>query len=162
MGIFNKDKSTQMSVPKAKYIHGIEVQKTPVGRYIRAMKDMEELPAVLVQQCFPGQSLDDVLHMLADADQNTMIVLLGKLLTVLPEHLVNAVCNIMDIDTEVAMNQLTPKELLDVFQAFWEMNDLSDFFASVWGILKKKLPTQNTGSKNGLRQAKASASAREA
>lgn len=153
---FKKDKSTQMTMPEPKMVHGIEVKKVPVGQYIKAMKQMEDLPRVIVEECFPGKSMAEVLGMFTSADEGAVVTLLGKLLVVLPEHIVDALCSIMGLDGDIVMNNLTPKELLDVLKAYWQLNDMSDFFKGVWGLIKGKLPTLTTGFKNGSPLEKAS------
>lgn len=154
---FKRDKSTDMTLPEVRVVHGIAIRKVPVGQYIRAMKQMEDLPRVIVEECFPGQSMADVLTMFTAVDEGVLVTLLGKLLVVLPEHLVDALCSIIGLDKEVVLNNLTPKELLDVIQAYWAENDMSDFFKGVWGLIKAKLPTLITGSSAGSPSEKASA-----
>lgn len=150
MGLFAKDKSTQMSMPQSRMVHGVEIKKAPVGQYIQAMKGMEELPTTLMHACFPDKTLEDVVDIFRTVDEEEILPLLSRCLVSLPEHLIMAVCDIIGLDKGIAMNKLTPKELMDVFCVFWEVNELSDFFKNVWELLKKKLPTQNTGYKNGL------------
>lgn len=160
--MFFKSKAANMSLPKTITIHEIEIKKVPVGQYITAMREMEDLPRVLVEECFPGKSTADVIAMFTTMDQSVLISLIGKLLIVIPEHIVDAACSIIGLDKDIAMNKLTPKELLDVVKAYWELNDMSDFFGSVWGLIKRKLPTLNFGSSAGLPSQRASASANKA
>lgn len=151
-----QNKSAAMSLPKNKKVHGIEIKKVPVGKYIAAMREMEELPSIIVHELFPGKSMADIMTDFSRADEEFAIALLGKLLVVVPEKLLEALCSMIGISTEVAMEQLTPKELLDIISEFWKMNELSDFFKSVSGLIKKKLPTQNIGSSDGSPLQKAS------
>ena len=44
-----QNKSAAMSLPKNKKVHGIEIKKVPVGKYIAAMREMEELPGIIVR-----------------------------------------------------------------------------------------------------------------
>ena len=155
MGLF-QNRSAAMSLPKSKKVHGIEIKKVPVGKYIAAMREMEELPSIIVHELFPGKSVADIMVDFARADEEFAIGLMGKLLIVLPEKLLEALCSMIGISTEVAMEQLTPKELLDIISEFWKINELSDFFRSVSGLIKKKLPTQNIGSSDGSPLQKAS------
>lgn len=143
------DKSARMSLPKAKAVHGVEIKKVPIGRYIAAIKDMEELPALIVQECFPGKSLEGILASLREVDQAEVIALVSRLLVVAPAHAVRAICGIIGADEQDVLERLTPKELADVVREFWVLNDMSDFFADVWGLLKRALPTLTTGSSDG-------------
>ena len=151
-----QNKSSAMSLPKNKKVHGIEIKKVPVGKYIAAMREMEELPGIIVRELFPGKSMADILLEFSNANEEFAVALLGKLLIVLPEKLLEALCSIVDIDVNTAIEQLTPKELLDIMREFWKINELSDFFKSVSGLIKQKLPTQNTGSSDGSPLQKAS------
>lgn len=143
-------KSAAMSLPETQTIHGVEIKKVPVGQYIRAMKQMEDLPRIIVEECFSGKSMADVIALMANANEAVVVSLLGKLLIVLPEHLVKALCSIIGLDVETALDKLTPKELFDVVKAYWELNEMSDFFDNVSGLIKAKLPTLISGYKNGL------------
>ncbi len=155
MGLF-QNKSAAMSLPKNKKVHGIEIKKVPVGKYIAAMREMEELPSIIIHELFPGKSMADIMADFSRADEEFAIGLMGKLLIVLPEKLLEALCSVIGISAQVAMEQLTPKELLDITREFWKINELSDFFKSVSGLIRQKLPTQNTGSSDGSPLQKAS------
>lgn len=155
MGLF-QNKSAAMSLPKNKKVHSIEIKKVPVGKYIAAMREMEELPSIIIHELFPGKSMADIMADFSRADEEFAIGLMGKLLIVLPEKLLEALCSVIGISAQVAMEQLTPKELLDITREFWKINELSDFFKSVSGLIRQKLPTQNTGSSDGSPLQKAS------
>lgn len=155
MGLF-QNKSAAMSLPKNKKVHGIEIKKVPVGKYIAAMREMEELPSIIIHELFPGKSMADIMADFSRADEEFAIGLMDKLLIVLPEKLLEALCSVIGISAQVAMEQLTPKELLDITREFWKINELSDFFKSVSGLIRQKLPTQNTGSSDGSPLQKAS------
>ena len=155
MGLF-QNKSAAMSLPKNKKVHGIEIKKVPVGKYIAAMREMEELPSIIIHELFPGKSMADIMADFSRADEEFAIGLMGKLLIVLPEKLLEALCSVIGISAQVAMEQLTPKELLDITREFWKINELSDFFKSVSGLIRQKLLTQNIGSSDGSPLRKAS------
>ncbi len=155
MALF-QNKSAAMSLPKSRKIHGIEIKKVPIGRYIEAMREMEDLPGLIVHELFPGKSMAEIMQSFTEADEGFAISLLGKLLVVLPERLIEVICRVVGLEKEAALERLTPKELLDIVQAFWALNDLTDFFRSVSGLLKAKLPAQKTGSSDGSPSRKAS------
>jgi hypothetical protein len=139
-----------MSLPKSKTVHGVEIKKVPVGKYLSAMRELEELPGRIINSLFPGKSLDEILASFSGATDDTVINLAITLLRVAPEHAIEALAVILSLDAEVIKNNLTPKELSDVVKAFWELNDMTDFFADVSGLLKKMLPTLiANGSRSG-------------
>ena len=144
-----KNKSAAMSLPKSKTVHGIEVRKVPIGKYIEAMREMEELPAQLIPALFgEDATVSDIITMLTKLTADGMLKLLGKLLVISPEYLINALASILGID-KGALMELTPNEVWDVGQAYWEMNDMTDFFGRVSGLIREKLPTLIDGYKNG-------------
>lgn len=63
--------------------------------------------------------------------------LVMKLLIILPNFTFNFLSKLMEIDRNVLENQLTPKELLDVIQEFWKVNELESFFDQMKPILSK-------------------------
>lgn len=144
-----QDKSLKMSLPKTKTVHGVKIEKVPIGRYLTVMKEMEDLPAKLFRECFPDTSLDRLMTHLSSADKETLLKLSGQIMARAPETLIQVLCSIMGLDAVQATDTYTPAELLDIFTAFWELNDLSGFFGNVWGLLKRRLPTRITGSKSG-------------
>ena len=149
MHLFRKDKSIDVSLPEAQIVHGVEIRKVPTAAYITALKKAENLPSLICDACFPGVSVDEIVRQLLGADKNTILALLGRLLTTAPELIVAMHCEVMGLDKESTLNTYTPKELLDIFTAFWEANDLSDFFVRAWGLIKAKLPAQTIGSRSG-------------
>lgn len=154
--MFWKDKSVSMSLPESKTVHGVEIKKVPVGKYIQVLKKAETIPEILMEGCFPGKNLDELLSALTTADRTELVGVVGRLLATAPELFVDVAAQILDLDREAVMNEFTPKQLLDIWTAFWELNELSDFFGDVWGRIKTKLPTLlNTGFKNGSPSPKA-------
>ena len=144
-----QDKSLEMSVPQTRTVHGVQIEKVPIGRYLTVMKEMEELPARLFRECFPDTSLDQLMARLSCADKQTLLELSGRIMARAPETLIEVLCGIMGLDSQRMMDTCTPAELLDIFTAFWEANDLSGFFGNVWELLKRRLPTRTIGSKSG-------------
>ena len=148
--LFNKkNTSADMSLPKGKIVHGIEIKKVPVGKYLSAMRELEDLPGKIISDLFPGKSLDAIMSTFSEATDDTVINLAMTLLRVAPEHAIDALAVILSLDGDRIRNELTPKELCDVVRAFWELNDMTDFFGDVSGLIKKLLPTLTNGSKSG-------------
>ena len=144
------DKSLGISLPGTRRVHGVEIKKTPTRKYLEAMKKLEEMPMQMLEDLFPGQSVQDVFRSFASADKNSIAPLLAKVLTVAPEYVITVLCEITGLDVGRAMDELTPMELAEVFMAWWRVNDLSDFFEIARVGIKKFLPAlQNTGSSDG-------------
>lgn len=145
---FGKDKSMTASLTKTKIVHGIEVKKMPTRQYVAALNKLSGMVPELLDAAFPGATPSDVLSKLVTLSVEDFRALCVRLITVLPAMVLNVMCSIMDVDFDTAMDTLTPAELMRVWQAFWELNDLTDFFMSVRSSIPQALGTNkaNTGS----------------
>ena len=122
------------SLPKIKTIHGVEVEKKPCGKYFEALQTLKDLPEDFIKELSDnGQDFKSSEMFTVENIMN----LITKLLIILPDFTFNFLSKLMDIDRETIENQLTPKELLDVVQEFWKINELESFFVQMKPILSK-------------------------
>jgi len=152
INIFNKNASANISMPKPKLVHGIEVKKVPIGVYLDAMGELEGLPMEILQELFPGKNMTEVIAQLMTLTDAGLANVIMRLLKVAPEYIITVLAKILGVDKARIRDGLTPKEVCDVAKEYWKMNDMTDFFANVSGLILpmlEKLPTPNTGSKNG-------------
>jgi hypothetical protein len=122
------------SLPKIKTIHGVEVEKKPCGKYFEALQTLKDLPEDFIKEISDnGQDfkLSDMFTV------ENIMTLITKLLIILPDFTFNFLSKLMDIDRETLENQLTPKEVLDVIQEFWKINELESFFDQMKPMLSK-------------------------
>lgn len=149
-----------MSIPQLQTVHGVTVRKLPIGKYIQVLQAMEDLPALLVGQIFPGaENTRDLIARLISADTDTIIDLLGRLLTVVPEQCCRILSDLLDIPLDrlldpASKDPLSLNEVMDIIMAYWEANDYSNFFARVRLLrsrtsARKTQTTQSTGSSAG-------------
>jgi plasmid maintenance system antidote protein VapI len=162
LNFLKNNRSLGVTLPKGKRVHGIEVKKVPIGVYLAAMRELEELPGQIISELFPGTSVTDIMAQLMELTDESLIRIITRLLVIAPEYAVNTLAAVIGADKDVIKNTLTPKEFCDVIKAYWAMNDMTDFFADVSGLIKRKLPTLISGSKNGSLSPKPSASANKA
>ncbi|MGE5494616.1 MAG: hypothetical protein ACM3S4_04875 [Burkholderiales bacterium] len=155
INFFSKNKSAGITLPKSKTVHGIEVKKVPVGKYLSAIRELEELPAAIISDLFPSKKFGDIMAELVELTDESLIRIATRLLVIAPEYVVNALAIIIDVDKDLIKNTLTPKELCDVVKTYWELNDMTDFFGTVSGLIKAKLPTLISGSNVGSPSPKA-------
>lgn len=135
-GLINKKKdATQISVPLEKELHGVKIRKLPNGAYIKALNTVQNLPQLIMEGCFPGKELEDVLSYFQSIDSNGLMALAGKLIAAVPEQFFKLISELLTIPLEKLMDELTPNETLEILVAFWEANDMSPFFEN----LKKKI-----------------------
>ena len=122
------------SLPKIKTIHGVEVEKKPCGKYFEALQTLKDLPEDFIKE-LSDNGQDFKLSEMFTVEN--IMNLITKLLIILPDFTFNFLSKLMDIDRETIENQLTPKELLDVVQEFWKINELESFFVQMKPILSK-------------------------
>lgn len=155
-----RDKSLELSLPKAKELHGVKIVKLPIARYLAAVNTLENLPHIFVSELIPNaDSAKELLEKLINGDGEFIETLLFKMLTVIPKELCRLLSELLGIPEERLLdvdskNPLSLNELAEVLIAFWEENDMSDFFVNVrrLSVMLTALTqtTADTGSKNGL------------
>lgn len=122
------------SLPKIKIIHGVEIEKKPCGKYFEALQTLKDLPEDFIKELSDNGQDFKLSEMFTVENIMTLIT---KLLIILPDFTFNFLSKLMDIDREILENQLTPKEVLDVIQEFWKINELESFFDQMKPMLSK-------------------------
>lgn len=122
------------SLPKIKIIHGVEIKKKPCGKYFEALQTLKDLPEDFIKELSDNGQDFKLSEMFTVENIMTLIT---KLLIILPDFTFNFLSKLMDIDREILENQLTPKEVLDVIQEFWKINELESFFDQMKPMLSK-------------------------
>lgn len=151
--MFGKNRSVITSLPKAKTVCGVKIIKQPVGAYVQIMERMGGIIIELLEAGFPGQKPGEILAGLTKLTIIEFRALIIRLMTVLPEKLLEIMSAILGEDKDV-LSALSPAELMRVWSAFWELNDLSYFFMTAREAILKATPAiprkANTGS-NGFK-----------
>lgn len=156
--LFKKDKSIHMSVPKSYSLYGVTIRKLPIAKYIAVLREVNDLPSLLLGELFPESSnLNDALERLQNFDRSTTLALIGRLLKVVPEEFCKVLSQLLDIPEERLLdvnceNPLSLSELAEIIEAFWKVNDMSDFLMTVQSLSRKAAPTRskaNTGYSGG-------------
>jgi len=161
MGILSKfahkkDDSLNVSSPRSYMLHGVKIHKLTVAKYVEWLKIADDLPTIVFENAFPEcENMTQLIEQLTKLNKKTMLQLVGRLLTTVPTEVCTLLANLFEfdesrlLDTE-APDALTLNELLDITTAFFEMNDYSDFFASVQRLTKAyRRMTTNTKESGG-------------
>lgn len=165
IGLFRKDKSISMSIPKSYTLYGVTITKLPIAKYIAVLREINELPALLLNELLPdGGNLIDLLENLQSFNRNTILSLCGRLLKVVPEEFCKILSQLLNIPEERLLdvdcqNPLSLSELAEIIEAFWKMNDMSDFLMTVQSLSRRAAPTRskaNTGFSDGSQSPKVS------
>lgn len=147
--VFGRKKdAVGLSMPVEKTIHGVVIRKLPNGAYIKALNAIQDMPEVILKGCFPGMSPDEILEEFKNITADMLPVLAGKLLANVPEQFLKFISELAEIPLDKLMNELSPKETLDILEAMWELNDLTDFFKKLRGKVIMNKTIQDLMSKN--------------
>jgi hypothetical protein len=130
LGLFNK------SIPQEKIVHGYKIEKYPNGRYIKALSIISTLPQTLSKDLFPNLSMEEVLSKFTTIDEDMLVELFSKALTIIPEKAFEFVSLLTEIPYEDFMEKLTPVQTIDILRAVWEVNDFENFFGEIKKIIK--------------------------
>ena len=122
------------SLPKVKKIHGVEIEKKPCGKYFEALQTLKDLPEDFIKELSDNGQDFKLSEMFTIENIMTLVT---RLLIVIPNFTFEFLSKLMEVDRDILENQLTPKELLDVIQEFWKVNELESFFDQMKPILKK-------------------------
>lgn len=122
------------SLPKVKKIHGVEIEKKPCGKYFEALQTLKDLPEDFIKELSDNGQDFKLSEMFTIENIMTLIT---RLLIVIPNFTFEFLSKLMEVDRDILENQLTPKELLDVIQEFWKVNELESFFDQMKPILNK-------------------------
>ena len=147
-----------MSIPKSYSLYGVTIRKLPIAKYIAVLREVNDLPSLLLGELFPeGSNLNDSLERLQNLDRSTTLALIGRLLKVVPEEFCKILSQLLNIPEERLLdvdcqNPLSLSELAEIIEAFWKMNDMSDFLMTVQSLSRRAAPTRskaNTGFSDG-------------
>ena len=144
-----RNSSTQLARPRPQVLHGIEIKKQPVGRYFEVMDSAGAIVMDLLEAAFPGQQPRQIIENLTKIDAEQLRALMIRLMGQLPRQLVQILRGIVGADDNPAWDELTPAEMAQVCKRFWEVNDMTDFFAnarSAYQQMLPQMPTPDTGS----------------
>lgn len=136
---FKKKDMVELSNPLRKSIHGVEIRKQPIGKYLEAVKVLEDLPSIIINECFPGEDLEGILKKFSSIDEEFFFQLINSLLVIAPQQLFKIAATILECDYDYLINEVTPNEFLDIVEAFWKLNDMENFLQRIRKKVLKSL-----------------------
>ena len=149
-----RDKSYEISVPAEKELYGVRIVKLPIARYLRALNTLESLPHIMITELAPaGEDLGLLLQKIMSGDKQTIEAVFFRLIKTFPTEILKLVSDLLNIPEDRLLDPnnesgLSLKELLEILIAFWEMNDLTDFFQNV-RRLRLRLTAQKEKANSG-------------
>lgn len=115
-------------------LYGVKIRKMPNGQYLKALNLIKKLPETFVKEVMDSKTDLKLSNML---DTENIAMLVGTLLTSVPEFTIKFLAQLLDIKEEVLIEELTPTETIEIVQKFWEINRLESFFAQMKSITSK-------------------------
>lgn len=126
----------KLSLSKSVTLYGVEIRKMPCGKYFEALQTLKDLPEDFINELSDNGEDFKLSEMFS---MENIINLVMKLLIILPDFTLNFLSKLMDLDKDILENKLTPKELLDIIQEFWKINELESFFEQMKPIVNKAM-----------------------
>ncbi len=136
--------SETISLGKKDIIHGVEIKKMPVGKYLEALQELKNLPTEFIKEVSNGFEfkLSDIFNL------ETLLNLISQFLIIAPKFLFDFLSKLLDVDSKWLKENISPDELLEICIKFWEVNNLENFFNLAKPIVIKMI--QNIGFKELL------------
>ena len=122
------------SLAKNAKIHGVEIKKMPCGKYFEALQTLKNLPEDFIKELSDNKQDFKLSEMFT---MGNIMTLVTRLLIVMPNFTFEFLSKLMEIDKEILEDKLTPKQVLDIIQEFWRINELESFFVQMKPIMKK-------------------------
>ncbi len=151
MSIFKK--TAGLSLTTSAKVHGYEIKRAPVGKFISALQLLESVPLDLVKTVFATADLGSVLKNLKNIGQNELIALIIKAVGVLPEKCIEIFATLADLDKETLLNDdnLGLSGLMDLMTKWVEINGIVNFMQGAASLIDsakqaKRSQVQNIGS----------------
>lgn len=123
-----------LSLNKSIKLYGVEIRKMPCGKYFEALQTLKDLPEDFIKE-LSDNGQDFKLSEMFTVEN--IMNLITKLLIIAPKFLFSFLSKILDIDEDYLKNELSPTELLEICQKFWEINKLESFFEQMKSVMKK-------------------------
>lgn len=123
-----------LSLDEEIQLYGVTIRKMPNGQYLKALNLIKKLPETFVKEVMEGKTDLKLSNML---DTENIAMLVGTLLTSVPEFTIKFLAQLLNIKEKVLTEELSPIETIEIVQKFWEINRLESFFAQMKSIMSK-------------------------
>lgn len=126
----------EKSIGIRKTVHGIEVKRMTIGKYLEFSEDLEKLLVKLKEN---NISLNNSLDYLKKIDKEKIILGITKILKAAPEIATEILPKALDIEKEKIIDneEIGLNELIDIIAAFIEINNLGKLTEKIKEMIKK-------------------------
>jgi len=143
-----------LSLPQNRTVRGYEVKRLALGGYLRAIDLLQGFPTDLMEACFPGDGLKEILEKLKRLDAALLESVLGGALLTASEMVIRLAAELTGIDEQALRGDpdVGLDGLVEILTAWAEVNSIADFMPAVRRLIGKmraavgSSPKPNTGS----------------
>ena len=146
-----KQDSIDLSLSRSVTVRGYEIKRAALGAYLQALKQLQSFPKDVTAALFPGQNADQVLETLKHISSDTLLALVARALTVVPDRALALVAKL----TGIPLNRLNNDAnigldgLMEIVTAWMELNGIENFMRAARQLINKaKASAAGTGSSN--------------
>lgn len=142
--------SVNKSLPREKLVRGYRVERMPIGRYLQALRLLQEAPEEWLREILPERDGMSVLSALKEMDVSQLQKVFLNAAAVLPEKAVSLFAEVSGIEEEKLLSDpdIGLDGLLELMKAFWEVNGLENFLRGAAEVGRKiRQWTRTAGSK---------------
>ena len=121
------------SLPQSRKVRGYTLTRLPLEGYLNAIDRLQNIPGGLMEACFPGKDIVDILDELKTLNQEKLTRLIGSLFTAVPVYAVRLIAELTGIEEQELLQDrnIGLDGLAEIVETFWELNGLSNFMMAV-------------------------------
>lgn len=120
-------------------VRGYEIERLPLGGYLKAVEAMRSMPAEIMTACYPGMTVAEVLTSLKTIDRDTLSELIIRLISVLPEKAIALIALLTGIEEDKLLEdtQIGLDGACELVEAFFTLNGIENFIKATSRIGKR-------------------------
>lgn len=153
MFTLKKSQSVKRTIKPEYELHGVTIRRLSVAAYLTALESINNPVQTLAEAMFPNHDVEEILASFERLKNDDKVQTVISVLLAAPKPVLQIVCRITGIPErrvlEDVPDALTPLELVEILTAFWERNDLTDFFGKgrkLIGVVTARKTMKTTGS----------------
>lgn len=141
--------STKLSTMHSRCVRGYNVNRLPLGEYLRAMDMIRDMPETIMQACYPGMEAGQVLAQLKVINKETLTALIVRMIGVVPKEAVQLVAVLTGVPVEALYDDpnIGLDGLAEMVEAFWEINGIENFIQAAERMAARVKAIRGIGSK---------------
>ena len=95
--------TASLSLPRSTMVRGYEIKRLALGGYLRAVELLQEFPTDLMEACFPGDGLKEILEKLKRFDAALLESVMGGALAAAPALVIKITAELTGIEEQALL-----------------------------------------------------------